>query len=256
MTDATIIHGDCFSVLPTLATASVDLIFCDLPYGAIKQDWDVKVCLERLWPLINNVRKKVSTVIFTATFPFAFDVLATGRSLFKHDLIWHKNTCGSFQNAKYRPLAFHENIFVFGKDIKYRPQMTLLDKPYTCTASDKRSNQANLKRIRRTYTHAHPQSVLKFGAKGRSGLHATQKPIDLLRWLIRSYSDPGDTVLEPTAGSGTTSVAAILEGRHSVSIEKDVEIYMNARERILVHQDSLRRHTGRNPAQRPVGVPP
>lgn len=240
MTKATFLHGDCLEVLPTLPKGSAQMVFCDLPYGAIAQKWDVKLCLDSLWPML--FRLCDGMFLFTATMPFSLDVMLSNRKMLKYDLVWDKKISAAFTCGKHRPLPAHESILVFSKAATYNPQKTLREKAF-CQKSLKGQLSSTLKSIKKTngtYTHRFPTSVLRFeGYDANRGIHPTLKPVALLRWLIRSYSNPGDTILDPTAGSGTTAVAALLEGRHSICIEKDPDIYANAKERVLAVQRSL-----------------
>jgi site-specific DNA-methyltransferase (adenine-specific) len=242
MPEATFLHGDCLEVLPTLPKGSVDMIFCDLPYGEVQCPWDIIVDMQSLWPLLRQVGRKSATFVCSATQPFATTLISSNIEMFKHETIWIKEKSAMFAVAKYRPMAIHEGIYVFGSSITYNPQKIKLEKPYTVTR--KKKELAAFRGMDRSgvyrYTHRYPTSVLHINRESaNSGLHFTQKPVQLLRYLIRTYSNPGDTILDPTAGSGTTAVAALLEGRHSISIEKDPTIFANAKERVMAVQRSL-----------------
>ena len=246
MVDARIIHGDCLDVLPTLPEQSVALMFCDLPYGVTAADWDVQLNLAQIWKEMQRTAKENAAYLFTATQPFANAVINSMPSLFKYDLLWDKAVTAAIGCARHRPLPYHEGIYVFGKRVLYNPQMVRLKKPNRITAGQAKGNCPTTgldrtKLLGKTYTHTYPSTILRFPVReyGR-GLHSTQKPLALLRYLIRTYSNPGDTVLDPTCGSGTTLVAALLEGRHSIGIEKDATIFANARERVMAVRRSLR----------------
>lgn len=241
MTEATFLHGDCLEVLTTLPKRSVNLAFCDLPYGVIAQDWDVRLCLHSLWNLLAEVFTDTYACVMTATQPFATDVIVSNRKNFRHELVWDKGASGAIGAAAHRPLPVHEGVYVFGTPKAYIPVKT----PRKHPRSDVRrgvNSTTGMRRFNTVSYETYPTSVFRISKYSKErGLHATQKPVELMRWIIANYSRPGDTVLDPTAGSGTTAVAALLEGRHSISIEKDPVIYANAKERVMAVQRSLRR---------------
>jgi site-specific DNA-methyltransferase (adenine-specific) len=247
--EATFLHGDCLEVLPTLPKGSVDMVFCDLPYGQTRNGWDLPVELSSFFDKLQPLCREFSAKCFSATLKFACSLMAVQSRHFRHDLVWYKsNRATGFLNASRAPLRAHELILIFGdKGMTYRPQKTAATTSY----SQKRFSQGNWAsttygRCTRSDTvdtgSRFPVSVLRIDAEYKT-VHPTQKPVELLRYLIRTYSNPGDTILDPTAGSGTTAVAALLEGRNSISIEKDPVIFANAKERVLAVQRSLRRPT-------------
>lgn len=232
----TLYHGDCLAIMPTLPAASIDLIFADLPYGVTACKWDSVIPLIPLWLNCERITRPKAATVLTATQPFAAALIMSNPRHFRHEWIWNKITGVGFQCAKYRPMQQHEHVLVFGDSgVTYHPEMTPLDKAqrYKCYGS---SDTSPLKRndgATRTRTHTYPKSILTIAAPAHAGrLHPTQKPIDLIRYLIRTYSQPGDTVCDPTMGSGTTGVAAAMEARRFIGIELDAAYYETARQRI------------------------
>lgn len=233
----TLLHGDCLQVLPSLPAGSVDLVFADLPYGVTANRWDTMIPFEPLWLELLRVAKLNAAFVFTATFEFAVALRNSQKRLNVCDIIWRKKQISGFLNANRQPLRAHEFILVFS-----RAQPTY--------NSQKTYGHPHIKRTRKTVTgnygtHAavvvgdgddsrHPTSVITIDRddmRGKNG-HPTQKPVALLEWLVRTYSNPGDTVLDPTMGSGTTGVACLNTGRRFVGIEKDAGYFACAQNRI------------------------
>ena len=242
---ARIIHGDCLDVLPEIASDSSDLAICDLPYGITKNSWDCFVDLKKLWFQLQRVVCGKGPYIFTCQQPFANTLINSAADKFRYDLIWAKNRYAGHANAKRAPLRGHEIILVFGDTPIYRPQKIDSGQFARVIFAGKKP-RPNQNTGVTTKTHIlsrykNPTSVLPFDRDDvRDGTgHPTQKPLNLLKWLIKTYTMPGQTVLDPTAGSFSTCIAALLSGRNSIGIEKDLQIYTNARERVLAVQRSL-----------------
>lgn len=229
-------QADCFSVLPTLADASVDLVLTDLPYGTTACKWDSVLPLEQLWAELLRVTKKNSALVFTAQQPFTWALCASNPKDFKHELIWEKpNGTNPFQ-AKKMPMKKHENILVFSRgNHTYNPQMEK-GKPYRWNSVRSGGDAGGIKQSKETPIDnqgtRYPGSVLRFGQE--RGLHPTQKPVALMEWLIATYSNPGELVLDVTMGSGTTGVAAANAGRRFCGIELDPVFFGRAQERVAL----------------------
>lgn len=230
----TIHHGDCFEVMPTIPEGSIDLVLCDLPYGSTANPWDVVLPFDRLWSAYLRVAKPSAAFVLFGTGLFTARLALSNERMYKHEIIWHKSKSGSGFTAKFRPVAKHENIIVFGRGrVTYNPQM-LPGKPY---ARDDRGHKTNNMqyglrgKVRRNDGTRHPGSVQFVQQKWRrqDQQHPTQKPPELMEWLIRSYSNPGDVVLDNAMGCGSTCVAAINCGREYVGIEKDETYFRAAR---------------------------
>lgn len=216
-----IIHGDCLKVIPGIPGGSIDLILSDWPYGTTSAAWDSVIPLEPLWKQVKRVIKPNGAIVLTAKQPFTTVLAMSNLSWFRYELIWKKSNGGEFLNANRKPLPRHENILVFyGKLPTYNPQMTKGD-AYACTRAGVGVTTADLSVIGWTTVNEgerYPISILDF--PNDTGLHPTQKPVALFSYLIKTYSNPGDLVLDNTAGSCTTAIAAIDTDRNYLCIEK------------------------------------
>lgn len=234
MTDYTLHCGDCLDIMPTLEAGSIDAIICDPPYGTTACKWDSVISFAPMWECIKYLIKPRGAVVLFGSQPFTSALVMSNPKWFKHEWVWLKERGVGFQIAKYRPMTQTENISVFSNGaINYFPQMLQLDKPRVEKFAASKSGSspiAHLNNGHRIATHRYPKNVLQF--KRERGLHPTQKPVDLMAYLIRTYTNPGETVLDFTMGSGTTGVAAIQEGRRFVGIEKDAGYFEIAQKRI------------------------
>jgi site-specific DNA-methyltransferase (adenine-specific) len=202
--------------------------------------WDSVIPFEPLWEHYKRILKPKGNIVLFASGRFVFSLYASQPDLYRYDLIWQKSRCGSPLTAKYMPLKMHEHILIFGESASvYNPQMTTGGKPYRKDYDHaygiKNNHQYGIKGVH-TDNHGerHPISVLKFDQKWRrqDQLHPTQKPVELVQWLVRAYSNEGDTVLDNCMGSGTTCVACIKEKRKFIGIEKDEHYFELAKKRI------------------------
>jgi site-specific DNA-methyltransferase (adenine-specific) len=230
----TLFNGDCLEVLSSLPCDSVDLILTDLPYGTTACAWDSVIPLDKLWAQLYRVAKDNAAFIFTAQQPFTWALCASNPKDFRYELIWEKpNGTNPFQ-AKMMPMKRHENILVFyRRKPVYHPQM-VPGKPYQWNSRRSKGEAGGVAQARETPIDnqgtRYPNSILRFPQE--RGLHPTQKPVALMEWLIRSYSDEGAVVLDATMGSGTTGVASLKSGRRFLGIERDANYYALARDRI------------------------
>jgi len=228
-------HGDCLTVLPSLPEKSIDLVLTDLSYGVTACEWDSVIALDTLWDEYRRVAKDTAAFVFTATQPFTTELIGSCMDWFRYELIWEKPQGTNPLNAKNMPLKSHENIVVFYKNRPtYNPQMDN-GVPYSGFVT---KNEATIGEVYGNSKSIHaanlgtryPKSVLKF--KQERGLHPTQKPVDLMAYLIRTFSNEGDTVLDNCMGSGTTGVAAMNTGRKFIGIELDAEFFSTAEKRL------------------------
>lgn len=236
----TIIHGDCLEVMKAIPTASVDMILCDLPYGTTSNKWDSVIDLSSLWAQYLRVVKDVSAIVLTASQPFTSQLITSKKELFKHEWIWIKNAGSNFANTVREPMKEHESVIVFskGKWI-YNKQMqarTGGGAERVKTPVKFETGSDNYRKFDRVETKVMPElrvpsSWQKFNRE--RGLHPTQKPVDLFRYLIRTYTNEGDLILDNCIGSGTTAVAAILENRHFIGIEKEEKYVDVANKRLI-----------------------
>lgn len=213
--------GDCLEVMDSIIDGSINLILCDLPYGTTQNKWDSIIDLNKLWYHYKRILHKNGTIVLTAAQPFTSILVSSNLKMFKYEWIWKKSDSTNFLNAKHQPLRIHESILVFYNKNKYYPQGI---KPFNKLVKDLKpittENYGATKGIQyqQQFT-GYPESVLSFESANNT-VHSTQKPIPLFRYLIRTYSDIGDLVLDNCIGSGTTAIAAIMEGRNFIGIEK------------------------------------
>lgn len=232
----TLYEGDCLEVMKILPDRSIDMILCDLPYGTTTCKWDVIIPLEPLWAQYKRVIKDNGAIVLTAQTPFDKILGASNLKLLRYEWIWIKEEGTGFLNAKKRPLKAHENILIFYKKAPiYNPQFKT-GKPYRRTRNKVKTNSVYRENATRDgYIAINegircPITVLHFNRE--YGLHPTQKPVALFEYLIRTYTNEGDTVLDNCAGSGTTGVACENTGRNSILIEKDPKYCNIIRERM------------------------
>lgn len=233
--NATLYLGDCRDVMPTLG--KVAAVITDIPYGTTRCNWDQVIPFTDMWDAIGRVTERGTPVVLFGSEPFSSALRMSNPRQFKYDWIWNKPKGTGFLNAKKQPLRKHETISVFSDGAsRYYPQKTtgherkktfrgkhLQTEVYGHMAGDYHYDS----------TERYPGTVLTFSSDTQnSSLHRTQKPVDLMAYLVRTYSQPGDTVLDFTMGSGTTGVACALEGRRFIGIESDPEIFEIARRRL------------------------
>lgn len=252
-----LICGDCLAEMAKMPAASVDAIITDLPYGTTRNVWDVPIPPAPLWAEFNRLAKPRAAVVLFAQQPFAADLITTCREAarhggtlrFKYEWIWEKNNATGFLNCHVAPLKMHENILIFSKAsagynkderkrMAYYPQMAS-GKPYSARQGTRSTNynKANMEQGHRTTNHGtrFPRDVLRFPCE-RHGLHPTAKPVDLLRYLIRTYTPLGGVILDCCAGSCSTAIAALREKRHYICIEQNEHYCDVGRKRIEQEQ--------------------
>lgn len=236
-----LILGDCLEIMPTLPDKSVDMILCDLPYGTTACKWDTVIPFEPLWTQYKRLIKDRGAIVLTASQPFTSALVMSNPKMFRYEWIWDKvNKYTGFMNAKIRPLKKHENILIFtaGRNT-YNPQKKKVT-PYKSRRSktkDSDTQGTNAVDYGRMVSEKNPDSILQFEGNITNGcLHPTQKPVALFEYLIRTYTNEGDTVMDNCAGSGTTGVACINAGRDFILIEKDAGYFAIIEKRIAEAQ--------------------
>ncbi len=223
--------GDCFDHMRTIPDGSVDMILCDLPYGTTACKWDTVLPFERLWGEYWRIAKPNAAIVLTASMPFTAALVMSQIENYRYNWFWKKRPV-NFLNAKKQPLRNIEDILIFSKgQINYNPQGLIAR-----TKINKRSNQTETNRTHgqeniSEFTN-YPNQVLEI-INGERGFHPTQKPVALFEYLIRTYTNEGDLVLDNTAGSGTTAVAAENAGRKWICIERDPGYYAKAVDRVM-----------------------
>lgn len=234
--------GNCLEILSTLPDNSIDMILTDLPYGTTACKWDVIIPFEKLWPELNRITKINGAMIFTSIMPFTAILATSNIANLKSEWIWEKPQGTNPLSAKKMPLKSHENILVFcRKQPTYNPQMWY-STPYSGFNSDTSKIgevYGNVKSKHRDNPtgERYPKTVLRF--KQERGLHPTQKPVALFEYLIKTYSNENDTILDCTMGSGTTGVAAVNTKRNFVGIEIDPKYFSIAEDRINKAEGTL-----------------
>lgn len=226
-------------MLPTIPAASIDAVITDLPYGTTANKWDAVVPLIPMWAELLRVTKDSAALVFTASQPFSAVLVASQLSLFRHEWIWWKDKGSNFMNCKREPMKEHESALVFsrGKWTYNQQKQQRTGNGLNLIGTEQRGgkpseNYNETRRYKFTTSELRvPSSVQKFNRQ--VGMHPTQKPTELMRYLVRTYTNPGDTVLDITMGSGTTGVAALLEGRKFVGIERDPEYFALAIARMI-----------------------
>jgi site-specific DNA-methyltransferase (adenine-specific) len=225
-------QGDCLDVMKTLPDKSVDMILCDLPYGTTKNKWDSIIPLDKLWEQYNRIIKDNGAIALFGSQPFTTNLNFSNIKNYRYEWVWLKNNSTGFQLANKRPLKKHELISVFyKKQPTYKPQGL---KPYG-KINKRGSMGENWDEMRsneyiQQWTN-YPTQILEFGYD-KEKLHPTQKPVELLEYLIKTYTNENDTVLDNCMGSGSTGVACVNTNRNFIGIELDKEYFEIAKERI------------------------
>lgn len=238
-----LVQGDCLEAQQRLSGGSVDLILTDLPYGTTSCVWDDIIPMAALWSQYRKVLQPKGCVILFGNQPFTSRLVQSNLPWFKQALVWDKNKCGSPGLAKIRPMQTHEDILVFAPGrTTYNPQMTV-GTPYSRKSKSDEgyvgrcNNHGYGLKARTEFTNEgtrYPKSVISISRdfSAQQQIHPAQKPVPLLEWLIRTYSNEGDMVLDSTMGSGSTGVAAMNTGRKFIGIERDEAYFKIAQQRI------------------------
>lgn len=216
-------HGDCLEVMDLLEIVGpmADMVLCDPPYGTTQNKWDAVVPLEKMWPRIWACTKSSAAVVLTAAQPFTSALGASQIDNLRYSWVWDKVRPVGHLNAKKRPMQRHEDVLVFGKKPPaYYPQGLVADRRVNRrSTSGENYGAAGLTNVSE-FTN-YPHSIVQFGTAQKGKIHPTQKPVALFAYLIRTYTNPGEVVLDFCAGSGTTAVAAGMTGRRWICIEKE-----------------------------------
>lgn len=235
--------GDCLNIMKSIKKESIDLIICDLPYGVTKNKWDSVIDLNQLWVEYKRIIKNNGAIILFGQDKFSAKLMLSNEKLHRYNLIWEKTTPTGHLNAKRMPLRNHEDILVFYKKLPtYNPQKTKGHIRKVSTAKHKRNSKETTnygKHKLTTYdsTERYPKSILKFATdKQKSALHPTQKPVSLLEYLIKTYSNENELILDNCIGSGSTCIASINTNRKYIGIEKDEFYYNISKNRIEKHE--------------------
>lgn len=236
---ATLYKGDCLELMKQIPDESVDMILCDLPYGMTRNTWDTPIPLDQLWYIYKRIIKDNGAIVLFSQQPFTAALVNNQPKLFRYEMIWHKTLATGFLNANRMPLRAHENILVFYKKLPtYNPQKTHGHKRKVSTAEHKRSSKKTTvygayKANTYDSTDRYPTSVMTYSTdKQKSAYHAAQKPVALCEYLIKTYTNEGETVLDNCMGSGSTGVACVNTDRNFIGMELDEKYFEIAKQRI------------------------
>jgi len=238
--------GDCLDVMPTLAAESIDMILCDLPYGTTANKWDSIIPLDALWAEYERIIKPTGAILLTASQPFTSKLVLSNVKLFKHEWVWIKNRGSNFANTVREPMKEHESVLMFSKGKwTYNKQMqertgggaSRVQYNVAFESASDNYRQFEGRKENKLPELRVPSSWQKFNTE--VGLHPTQKPVALFEYLIKTYSNPGELVLDNAFGSGTTGVAAMNLGRDFIGIESNEAYYDTAVDRLVAHKAQL-----------------
>lgn len=240
-------NEDCRETLKRIPGGSIDLLLQDTPFGCTQNDWDIKPIFSEMWQEWERIAKPNAAFVFFGTQPFSSELILSRAGLFKYETIWQKSHATGFLNAQKIPLRIHENILVFYREQPtYNPQ--IFDKPKhnirPITTKPRLSNNYGHFKEGNTRTipvdKSYPDSVLYFENESKTeAWHPTQKPVDLIRYLILTYTNKDDNVFDGYAGSATTAEACHIEGRNFIGSELNSEYYKQAMQRIQLLQPQL-----------------
>jgi DNA modification methylase len=232
-------NEDCLEGMNRIEDKSIDMILCDLPYGTTACKWDTIIPLDVLWKEYERIIKDNGAIVLTASQPFTTILINSNIKLFKYCWVWEKEQSVNFLMAKKQPLKVHEDICVFyKKQCIYNPQMTM-GKSYISGKGDSGEVTGKVKKIQTKNTGTrYPKSIIRFNRE--RGLHPTQKPVSLFEYLIKTYTNEGDLVLDNCMGSGTTAIACMNTNRNYIGFELDKGYYDIILERIKNHKPDVK----------------
>ena len=251
MNTTTLLLGDCLERMNEIPDGAVDMILCDLPYGTTACKWDTIIPFEPLWAAYRRVAKKNAAIVLTASQPFTSALVMSNASGFRYQWVWEKNRGTGFLDSKKRPLKFHEDVLVFYQSQPtYNPIKTPGNKSHSTGAKEGERKDRKKSDIYHGDSDVvasdesgmnYPRSIIKFDGLPPSSarVHPTQKPVALMEYLIRTYTNEGEMVLDNTMGSGTTGVACVNTGRNFIGIEQDESYFAIAETRIKAAKDHL-----------------
>ena len=240
MSETTLYHGDCLIEMNKIVDNSVDMILCDLPYGTTACSWDVVIPFEDLWKQYNRIIKDNGAIVLFGSEPFSSLLRMSNLKMYKYDWIWDKKKAGNILNAKRQPMKVHEIISVFskGKTNYYPIKTPQKERKGKATKVSDICGDFKLKEF--TYTDKYPTSIQTFSnANNKNKMHPTQKPTDLLEYLIKTYTLENETVLDNTMGSGSTGVACVNTNRNFIGIELDDNYFKIAEDRINKAKETI-----------------
>ena len=247
----TIYNEDCLEGMKRIPDGSVDMILCDLPYGSTDCSWDTIIPFEPLWEQYERVIKDNGAIVLTASQPFTTKLIASNFDMFKHEWVWIKSH-GGFATAKFKPLKRHEDVLVFSKGtVSYNPQMVEVKGKVRDQRNEPAFNNSGRNKVdspvnpgtKMAYSKEYnpkkryPKSYIEFSNRTEKTIHPTQKPVALFEYLIKTYTNEGETVLDNCMGSGTTAIACMNTNRNYIGFELDEGYFEMASKRISKHAE-------------------
>ena len=232
-----VIEGNCLEAMKNIPNKSIDMILCDLPYGTTQNEWDSVIPLNKLWEQYERIIKDKGVIVLTSQGIFTYKLILSNEKLFKYKMVWIKSKATNFLNAKVQPLRKHEDICVFyKKQPTYNPQKTLGEAYDKGFRKDQHTGSYGLFETRHVKSNGerYPSDIIYFKTAESEGevYHPTQKPISLGRYLIKTFTNSGDLVLDNTCGSGSFLVSAVLEGRNFIGIELNKENILHHKHKV------------------------
>lgn len=237
-----LMQGDCLELMKTIPDRSIAMVLCDLPYGITRNSWDCCLDLNKLFMQYHRIIKKNGVIALFSQPPFSAELIMANKKNFRYEWIWEKSQGTGHLNANRTPMKKHENILIFYSKLPtYNPQF-MNGKPYISTQSTHSSNYGKQKNNITTVNNGkrYPTDILKFTSE--KGLHPTQKPVSLLAYLIKTYTNESETILDNCMGSGSTGVACLNTNRDFIGIELD-ETYFNIAEKRIHEAEQLMKET-------------
>lgn len=248
-----LIQGDCLIEMKNIPDKSIDAIICDLPYGTTACKWDSILPLDKLWSEYNRIIKDNGAIVLFASQPFTTILISSNIKKYRYNWVWNKLFGSNFGNVNIMPLKFHEDICVFySKKPTYNKQMTKREKPIDARKwkNDKKHSNVNLQGIKnqqgtsKLYEYKNPTSILEFcsvagDCNNLNRVHPTQKPVELMEYLIKTYTNEDETVLDNTMGSGSTMLACQNTNRNGIGIELDEHYFAIAKKRVEENKKEL-----------------
>ncbi len=244
-------QGDCLALMPSIPDKSIDMILCDLPYGTTNCAWDSIIDMGKLWREYERVIKDNGAIVLTGREPFTSKLITSNLMGYKHKWIWNKKQSGSFLNGKFMPMQIEEDILVFSKNgarVNYFPIMRKgkMRKKGGGKKNAEHLNKIDLSLIKQNDVY-YPTNILNdFPVCSNKSkiIHPTQKPVALFEYLIKTYTNENDLVLDNCSGSGTTAIACINSNRRYICIEQNEEYIKRSRQRVQDHEPLLRLTNG------------
>jgi DNA modification methylase len=239
--DCKLMFGDCLVRMREIPDGSVDMILADPPYGTTACKWDSVIDLTLMWEQLKRIIKPNGAIVMTASQPFTTTLISSNLKMFRYCLVWDKTKSGNFALAKKQPMKSHEDVVVFySKQPTYNPEMEVRGNVRKKGGGAASENFGIIPTVSFNNTY-YPKSIMQFSTGSRKDhFHPTQKPVPLMEYLIKTYTDENETVLDFTAGSGTTLVASVNTGRKAIGIEMDKGYFDIAAKRISEAQDKSR----------------